>query len=131
MEAASLLVPQLENSLRHILALNGIDTTAMDNEGIQTEASLTILMGRYRKELEEIMGGPIVHEIDMLFTFPGGPSLRNAVAHAKIPANGYWDRNVIWGSWFVLHIAIWFLVKNLKEAEQAMNNVPGLPTGSG
>jgi hypothetical protein len=37
-------VPHLDNSLRHILALKGIETTASDENKIQTAKSLPVLL---------------------------------------------------------------------------------------
>ncbi|WP_424831257.1 DUF4209 domain-containing protein [Ruegeria sp.] len=113
-EAASLLVPQLENSLRNILFHLGIDTTTTDENGIQTEASLRMLLNParcWRAKLEEILPKRYTHEIDLLFSFSGGPSLRNQIAHGKLPVGGFWDHNMVYGSWLIIHLAFLPLVE--------------------
>ena len=108
-EAASMLVPQLENSLRHIFAHKGFDTTAINAKGIQTEASLPVLLdpGKpWRRELVKILPNRYIHEIDLLFNFAGGPSLRNQVAHGKVPANGFSTANMVYASWLIINIAV-------------------------
>ncbi len=103
-EAASLLVPQLENSLRHVLGLKGVDTTVV-HDGIQTEASLTQLLDKHRLELGAIFLDKYLYELDLLFVFRGGPSLRNQLAHGKIRADLFWNHNIIYGCWLIIHIA--------------------------
>lgn len=128
-EAVSLLVPQLENSLRHLLALNGHDTTTADEEGVQTEASLSILLNParpWRTILEEIIPARYVHEIDLLFDFPGGPAVRNQVAHGKVPAGGFWDEDFIYAAWLVIHLAVLPMVKRWEEVERTFARATGL-----
>ena len=113
-EAVSLLVPQLENSLRHILSLVGIDTTTPDENGLQTEASLSKLLNpknRWRLQLEKILTQRHIHEIDILFNFAGGPAIRNQIAHGKVPAGGFWNHNMVYASWLIIRLAVIPLIK--------------------
>ncbi len=128
-EAISLLAPQLENSLRHILALNGYDTTSADADGIQTEASLSILLNAerpWRNILEQIIPARYIHEIDLLFNFSGGPSVRNQIAHGKVPAGGYWDHDLIYASWLIIHLAMLPIAGRWGNVEDIFARVTGL-----
>lgn len=132
-EAVSLLTPQLENSLRHILALNGHDTTTADADGIQTEASLSILLNAdrpWRDLLEQIIPPRYMHEIDLLFNFPGGPSVRNQVAHGKVPAGGFWDHNFVYATWLIIHLAILPMARRWGNVEEIFARVTGLYRGA-
>jgi hypothetical protein len=127
-EAVSLLTPQLENSLRHILALNGHDTTT-DADGIQTEASLSILLNPDRPQralLEAIIPPRYIHEIDLLFDFAGGPSVRNQVAHGKVPAGGFWEHDFAYAAWLVIHLAVLPLARRWGDVEEIFARVTGL-----
>ena len=115
LEAGSLLVPQLENSLRHILSLKGVDTTTSDEHGIQTEASLSTLLSHnrlWRGHLEEILPANCIQEIDLLFNFAGGSTVRNEVAHGKIPAAGFWHHDLVYAVWLVIHLTALPLAQN-------------------
>lgn len=128
MEAAYLLVPQLENSLRYILSLRGLDTTKTSKDGIQTEASLPVLLdskNEWRAELEKIMPSRYIHEIDLLFNFPGGPSLRNQMAHGKVPTGYFWTHNPIYAVWFIIHLTAIPLVQRWGDVEAAYARVIG------
>jgi len=130
-EAASLLVPQLENSLRTILYHRGIDTTTTDENGIQTEASLPMLLNPsnpWRSQLDEILPERYTHEIDLLFSFPGGPSLRNQIAHGKVPAGGFWDHDMVYATWLIIHLAVLPLARRWGEIEETFVRVTGLAT---
>lgn len=129
LESLSLLVPQLENSLRYILALNGHDTTTEDDHGIQTEASLTVLLDPskpWRRYLEEIIPARYIHEVDLLFDFRGGPAVRNQIAHGKITTGGFWDHNMVYAAWLIIHLAVLPLVKRWQKVEAAFASVTGL-----
>ena len=121
-EAASLLVPQLENSLRHILwVLASVDTTTSDNNRIQTEASLSILLNpknAWKGQLEKILPKRYIHEIDLLFNFAGGPSIRNQIAHGRVPASGFHHYNIVYASWMIIHIALLPLAKRWGDIEK-------------
>ncbi|MFK7870841.1 MAG: DUF4209 domain-containing protein [Roseobacter sp.] len=127
-EAVSLLVPQLENSLRHVLSLNGHDTTTADADGIQTEASLSILLNPdrpWRTLLEEIIPSRYIHEIDLLFSFPGGPSIRNQFAHGKVPASGFWDQDFVYAAWLIIHLAVLPIARRWGNVEEVFARVTG------
>ncbi|MGP3725266.1 DUF7380 domain-containing protein [Cereibacter sphaeroides] len=128
-EAVSLLTPQLENSLRHILALNGHDTTTADADGIQTEASLSILLNAdrpWRDLMEQIIPSRYINEIDLLFNFPGGPSVRNQVAHGKVPVGGFWDHDFVYATWLIIHLALLPMAGRWGDVEEIFARVTGL-----
>lgn len=128
-EAASLLVPQLENSLRMILYHRGIDTTTTDENGIQTEASLPMLLNPgnpWRAQLEEVLPRRYTHEIDLLFSFPGGPSLRNQIAHGKVPVGGFWDHDMVYAIWLIIHLAVLPLAQRWGDIEETYARATGL-----
>lgn len=128
-EAVSMLTPQLENSLRHILALNGHDTTTANADGIQTEASLSIILNPgqpWRALLEEIIPARYIHEIDLLFNFAGGPSVRNQIAHGKVPAGGHWDHNFVYAAWLIIHLVILPIARRWGNVEEIFARTTGL-----
>ena len=133
LEAGSLLVPQLENSLRHILSLKGVDTTTSDEHGIQTEASLSMLLNSdrpWRDHLEEIIPANCIHEIDLLFNFAGGSSIRNEVAHGKVPAAGFWHHDLVYAVWLVIHLTALPLAQNWGNVEETYARVVGLDSSN-
>jgi len=106
LQAAHLLLPQLEKSLRHILSLAGVETNRINQDGTQEEAMLRRLLGEYGPQLSEIIGPPLLNEIDLLFNFRGGPSVRHELAHGKMTANAFWSTEVTYSIWLVLHITV-------------------------
>lgn len=56
LNAISLLVPQIENSLRYVLYRAGKITSGLSDNGIQEEYSLNKLLYNYEDELNEIFG---------------------------------------------------------------------------
>jgi hypothetical protein len=99
--AANLLLPQLENSLRHILILSNHDPSKIEQDLIQGDRALSQLLDVNRGELETILGEDVVHEIDILFNFRPGPALRNEAAHGKLPWGAFFHHATIFGCWFI------------------------------
>ncbi|MDI3451033.1 hypothetical protein QLG09_19500 [Enterobacter sp. V89_11] len=99
--AAYILIPQLENTLRHILFCSGRDSFKFTADGLQEDRSLSGLLENKRVDLVEILGEDIVHEIDMLFNYKAGPSLRHKVAHGKLSAGDCYQPDCIYACWFI------------------------------
>lgn len=126
LEAAHLLLPQLENSLRHILSLSGVDSTRMNQDGTQEEAMLSRLLSEYREPLRSIVPEPLLNEIDLLFNFRGGPSVRHELAHGKMPAGEFWSSDVVYSSWLILHIATLPVLRMWDQIEREIARLTGL-----
>ena len=71
--ALHILVPQLENTLRHILRIAGADTSTIKSDMTQESLTLSVLLTREREGLEGILGSAIVFEIENIFDLRGGP----------------------------------------------------------
>ena len=103
--AAHILFPQLENSLRHMLVLANADPTKVDADLLQGDRALGALLDVNRGDLEGIWGRDIVQEIDILFNFRPGPSLRNELAHGKLPWGAFHSPETITACWFIFNLA--------------------------
>lgn len=106
LEAAHLILPQLENSLRYILSSSGVETNRINQDGTQEEAMLSRLLGDFREPLLQLMPAALVEEIDLLFNFRGGPAIRHELAHGKMTDGEFWSPDVTYSTWLVLHIVI-------------------------
>ena len=92
--AASILVPQFENSLRYVLTNAGEDVTTLKNDGTQEDRSITSLFENMRPALERVFGESIVFKIENLFLLRGGPTIRHVIAHGQLPTGGFYDTAV-------------------------------------
>ena len=115
MEAASLIVPQLENSLRHLLSLAGVETNKINQDGTQDERTLGALLDGYREPLEKLIPASILQELDLLFNFRGGPSIRNELAHGKTPDHGFWNVDLVYAVWLILKLAVFPTFRRWEE----------------
>ena len=82
--AIHLLSPQLEHFVRMALKDNGVKTSTIDAQGIETENGLSKLLDK--PEAKEIFDEDILFEMKALMTSPHGPNLRNEIAHGLITA---------------------------------------------
>ncbi len=125
-QAAHLLVPQLENSIRHVLYLRGFDTTFTRQNGLQEVASLSVMLGKHRDKLVEVFGETYVHEIDMLFDFPGGPRVRNDLAHGLKQSGDFFSHSIVYANWFILQLVLCPLFDKWSDFEKTFALQTGL-----
>jgi hypothetical protein len=102
--ALLILTPQLENSLRHLLKLAAVDTSAIKSDMTQENRILSVMLSRDRSALEKIWGPEIVFEIENLFDFRGGPALRHQVAHGLASTGDCHSPNAIYACWFIFRL---------------------------
>ena len=102
--ALHILVPQLEHSLRHILKLYGVEPSSINSDMTQQSRTLSSILNRERKSLEEILGTAIVFEIENLFDFRGGPALRHELAHGLITDAQCNGSDSIYACWFIYRL---------------------------
>lgn len=100
--ALHILVPQVENMIRHHFKRAGAKTTHLDAFGIETENGLNTLMGL--ADVEEIFGEDFAFEIRALFCDPFGPNLRNELAHGLISHEDCQSVHVVYAWWLILRV---------------------------
>jgi hypothetical protein len=104
--AGHLLLPQIENSLRHILQLSGRDAAKMEEDGIEGDRPLNILLGYFRADLEAILGVDLVWELDALLNFRPGPALRHNLAHGKMGWNAFFADEAVSACWLAYLLTV-------------------------
>jgi hypothetical protein len=80
--AIHLLIPQLENSFRHILRQQGVIVSSLDQAGIQDEFDLNTVLAM--TELKQILGDDLIFDLRALLTEKIGTNLRNLMAHGLL-----------------------------------------------
>jgi len=100
--AVHILVPQLENLVRHHLKAGGAITSHLDNTGVVTENGLSTLM-----ELPlaiQVFGEGVCFEIKALFCSPHGPNLRNNLAHGLLDDDACTSVPGVYAWWFMFRL---------------------------
>ena len=119
--AGSLLIPQLENSIRHVMAASGHDLSTIENDLTQQDRSLSALLGQEREMLAKVFGDPLLFEIDFLFNRRPGPALRHRLAHGSISSGEFYAHNVIYACWFIYKLACLPLIEHWDQVSDLMN----------
>lgn len=80
--ALHLLVPQVENGLRHVLEQSGVVPRNIDADGVED----VWLLGRIldHEKLREILDEDMLYELRTLMAGRLGPNLRNSIAHGLL-----------------------------------------------
>lgn len=100
--AASLIVPLIENSLRHVLSSAGVRTTTLNSHGIQESLRIQALLS-HPKTLE-IFGRNIVNELTGLLVERTYGNLRNIFSHGLGTHGTFYQPSVVYLWWLVLRL---------------------------
>lgn len=117
MSAIHLLFPQLENSLRFMLKQSGYDPTSIKADETQQDVTITVMLGQYRLQLENVFGKAIVIEIENIFDLPAGPSIRHSTAHGLLKQEAFSGADVVYACWFIFRLSVVPLFQHWKEVE--------------
>ena len=102
LQATHLLVPQIENSIRHVLNHRGLITTTLRN-GIQKERDINELLPS--DDVKEIFGEDLVFDLRGILIERFGHNLRNKSAHGLMPEAEFHDASSVYLWWLMLHIS--------------------------
>ena len=100
--AGHILIPQFEESIRHLLEMKGVLTSTLDSQGIQEDRTLGALI--YREETEEIFGQSTLFDLQGLLVERPGANLRNRMAHGLMRHDEFFSDEVIYLWWLTLRI---------------------------
>ena len=120
-EALSILVPQLENSLRHLLEQSGLEISTQDGRGIQDVILLGSILGK--EQLGEILSPDIVKELKVLFDDQQGPRLRHYIAHGLMHHDAFYGLLAIYAWWLIFYLCICPVQKRFKDEPESSEEV--------
>lgn len=123
LEAAHLLIPQIENSLRYVLSQNGVITSKFDADGIQDEYDLNAILcdPKIASELEKAFGEDIVFDLRGLLVERFGSNLRNLLSHGLIDYDGFFSPRISYLWWLTLRLCcLPLLLANAGQNESAV-----------
>lgn len=106
--ATHLLVPQLENSIRHVLSRSGVIVSKLDGYGIQEEKDLGALLRE--PKLEELLGEDLVFDLQGLLVERFGTNLRNRIAHGLMGDDEFSSASTLYLWWLVLRICMMYML---------------------
>ena len=105
-EGLSILDPQLENALRHVVVRAGHEVTRRDKHGLQIFIQMGTMLSERREDLEANLGKDIVREMRVLFVNQNGADLRNRIAHGLMRYDEFFHHASIYAWWFIFRLTI-------------------------
>jgi hypothetical protein len=99
-----LSIPQLEESIRHIMRSSGLITSTLDSQQVQQEQSLNDLLKR--PELVQLLGEDTVFELRGLLIEKHGSNLRNRMAHGLMDIEDFDDAAIEYLWWQTLKLCL-------------------------
>lgn len=100
--ATHILIPQIENSIRHILNERGVITSGLDDDGIQQEHTLTSILDC--PKLSPILGEGTLFDLKCLLIEHAGSNLRNRMAHGLISDFEFVNPALIYVWWLTVRL---------------------------
>lgn len=116
MTAIHLLLPQLENSIRHELELQNLIVSGLDQSNIQKEYDLNKLFEIYFLQLVSIFGEDLTFDLRGLLIERFGSNLRNRMAHGLISAQEFSSPNMNYVWWLALRLCLVPLARSAYHA---------------
>lgn len=113
--AGHLLIPQFENSLRHVLTQHGIITSGIDSKGIQDEHSLNKTL--YLPEINEIFGEDITFDLQGLLVERFGVNLRNRMAHGLMQHDAFYSLDMSYLWWLILRLCCLPIIVQINKSK--------------
>jgi|SRR5665811_95033 len=111
--ACSILVPQVESSMRYVLDQQEISTTRIDSEGIQEEMNLNTILAH--EKIKEVFGDDLVFDLRGLLVARFGSNFRNRLTHGLVRDADFYSAEAIYTWWIVLKLCLFpFAVEELK-----------------
>jgi hypothetical protein len=106
--AMHLLVPQLETSMRHILIAHGADPNRRRDDTTEESRSLDAIFANHLDDLNNIMGEPLVDELNRIFNTRPGPAFRHEIAHGLLSYGECYTHDSMYACWLLYRIAALF-----------------------
>lgn len=102
--AMALLIPLLENSLRYILKQQGVETTNLNEHGIQQEMHLGTILDH--ETCEKVLGKNDVYDLRGLLVERTYGNLRNRVAHGLMSTGEFFQAAPVYLWWLCLRYVL-------------------------
>jgi hypothetical protein len=112
-----LLIPQIENSVRHLLWQKGVITSGLDDQGIQKEHYLTSTL--YRPEIKTIFDEDTLFTLKCLLVEHSGCNLRNRMAHGLIDDHEFQPGVMSYLWWLTLRLCCLPMLNYQEELEKS------------
>lgn len=110
--ALHLLVPQVENGLRHVLESHGIVPRNVDAMGIEEVWSYERILSH--PKISELLGASMAYELESLLVGRLGPNFRNLIAHGLLSPDAL-NSDVAFYLWWILLRLISIPTHKLRE----------------
>lgn len=101
--ALHILIPQIENGLRHLLERRGVKPVTVDNEGVEEVWGLERILSH--SLTLELLGASFVFELKSLLVERVGPNLRNLFAHGALSPESFRSEISIYLFWLIMRLA--------------------------
>jgi hypothetical protein len=111
--SSALLVPQIENSIRHVLEAQGIESSNLLNDGTQPYKLLGALFDM--PETQRIFSDSLCFEFRALLIEKSGVEFRNRIAHGFVTEGECYDRPAVYLWWLVLRICFTGVLRQLTD----------------
>ena len=116
---ANLILPQIENSLRHLLESNDTITSTLPPSGIQQVKTLETILKEPR--LIDIIGEDLHFELSMLLA-KEGLNIRNRSCHGTLKTHEFYSEDIIYLWYLMLRFCCFPIIRTLTNSSSEKKN---------
>jgi len=126
LSSAHLLIPQIESSLRFVLAQIGVITSAIDDDGVQDEYNINRMLSSETctGPLTQLFGEDLMFDLRGLLVERFGANLRNTLAHGLIDHDVFYSADVCYCWWLGLRFYSLPTLVAARRSQKAEDSTP-------
>ena len=99
-----ILIPQLENSMRHVLNQQGVETTTLNQHGVQERWRFGAIL-QHEKTLATF-GEDVTLDLQALLIEPRYGNLRNEITHGFMRTEHFFQATTIYLWWLIFRLCL-------------------------
>lgn len=105
----NLLIPQIENSIRNLLFVEGFNISTHKRDTVyQEDMNLTELLHTHKGPLTRIIGNDLLFDIEHTFNNKLSINIRNEVSHGQLNYQEFYSNQCLYVFWLIWRICIQF-----------------------
>ena len=113
--ATTILVPQFEACIRHVLEQRGVRISAMGQDEVEKFRHLPTLLKT--DEAKETFDRDVLDDLSLILVEPAGPNLRAAVAHGFVSDAQCLSLDAIYAWWHMLRLTLTSVVAASSDSQ--------------
>ena len=126
-QALHMLLPQLEDGLRHLLEIEDAITSSYRTDGTQADYTLNVLLEeRFTERLNTLLGADVLLDLRSLLISKYGANFRNEALHGRFLSGAFFSPYAVYLWWAYLRLLMLPLINRFDDVRTEVDT-EGVP----